>query len=107
MEKPLPAPAVHAGPPKITKGGVNIAHGKRTPVEQEALYAKVVEQDRRNAEIVRDARRGTNRGTGEWRHVGTIPRELHDAMIRTTGDKKYWRHGGLKTLQKHGLAFPR
>jgi hypothetical protein len=84
-----------------------MAHGKRTPTEQEALYARILEKDRRNAERVRDARRSTNRGQGEWRHVGTIPRELHDAMIRTTGDKRYWRNGGAKVLQRHGLLFPR
>lgn len=84
-----------------------MAHGKRTPAEQEAVYTKILEQDRRNAERVRDERRGAKRRDGEWHLRASIPRELHDAMIRTTGDKGYWRHGGTKVLQKHGLLFPR
>lgn len=99
-------PTIHCGGAhKVRAPGMNIAVGHRTPDEQEAVYSKLIEHERQNADAARNARRGTRRQDGEIRKVGVIPRELYSAMQRTTGNKSYWQDEGKKALKEHGLLF--
>lgn len=85
--------------------GRNQAEGIRTPAQQEALYTKVIAQKRMLAGKAKRHRRGSKRGHGELRHVGSIPTELFRAVQRTSGDTHVWKRGGRDLLRKHGLLF--
>jgi hypothetical protein len=93
-------------PTDIKVPGWNMAHGKRSPAQQEAVYNKVIGDKRKAAAATRAARKGTKRKCGEVRSIGSIPRELYIAKIRETGDKRYWDREPKKVLKQHGLAFP-
>lgn len=101
----LPPEVIPYGEPNITLPGINEAHGKRTPAQQEAVLRKLVAHERQVANDVRRARSGTRRGSCEMPKIGVIPRELYTAMQRTTKNKNYWLEGGKKALKRHGLLF--
>jgi len=90
---------------KITKPGVNMARGKRSDAQQEAVYSKMIQAARKRAKATKEARKGTRRKDTELRHVGSIPRELYSAVVQSTGDRRVWDQGGDKILKRMGLHF--
>lgn len=104
---PPELPEIHANR-EITPHlpGYNISKGTRTDAQQEALYSEMVQSKRKAAAATKAARKGTKRPEGELRHIGSVPRELHIAMTRSTGNKRYWDQGDIKkTLKRHDLLF--
>jgi len=92
---------------EVTAPAYNIAHGKRSAKDQQRHYSKKIKASREAAEKTARARSGSKRSDGEIRHVGSIPKELYIAMVRQTGDKRYWdrSNDSTKILKRHGLYF--
>ena len=75
----------------------------RGPKEQQALYTKIIENQRKRAK--QKSRDMGRRKEGELRMVGNVPRELFQARINQTGDKNYWFREGKAALRREGLSF--
>lgn len=88
----------------FNKPGFNIAHGHRTPKQQEAFYAKMMAKKRKRAADTKEARKGTRRPDNEIRHIGSMPIEMDVALRREHG-QRCMEHETKDMLKKHGCLF--
>lgn len=94
-------------PTEFSSPSYTLAGSPHSPKGQEALYAGMLGQMRKNAARTKSELKGTKRKDGEMRHIGSIPREMFISRIKETGDRRFWdrSNDAKKTLRSHGLLF--
>jgi len=85
--------------------GGNVAHGHRTPEEQERVYREVYKEEQEQAAEVAKLRKGTRRSDCEWRKIATVPREAFEAEKHVQDNKQAWQDGGRELLKKTGWLY--
>jgi len=78
----------------------------RTAEQQERECAKEVARLRAQAKETARLRKSSHRPHGEIRHIGSVPAEMHQAVVNAAGgDRNVWRHNLHKMLKRHGCFF--
>jgi len=86
-----------------SKVGINLARGKRTPQQQEAVYAREQAELRKAVRAQRGAK--ARRPSGDMRLIGAVPREMFMARRNQFGSEYWTQNDARKTLKREGLLL--